>query len=255
MTGLHCPLGPIVAETLDGLPNLDSIGCRANQRSAADAGRGHEQARRSSDGGVVGGARGIAALRQGLRRGADPARLPGDAHRRRPRHRHRARHRSSPTSRSTCCTGGRARTAPCRASSRSSPSRTPIPASWPRRVAMQKDVAKVLLRAADVPVPEGIVASRFDAAKNHLLAPPYVIKPIAEGSSVGVFIVTEAHDHPPQELYRDDWALWRPRDRRKIHRRQGVDLRGDGRRGARRDRDRPDGTILRLRGKICTGRL
>jgi D-alanine-D-alanine ligase len=73
-------------------------------------------------------------------------------------------------------------------------------------VAMQKDVAKVLLRAADVPVPEGIVASRFDAAKNHLLAPPYVIKPIAEGSSVGVFIVTEAHDHPPQELYRDDWT-------------------------------------------------
>jgi D-alanine-D-alanine ligase len=74
-------------------------------------------------------------------------------------------------------------------------------------VAMQKDVAKVLLRAADVPVPEGMVASRFEAAKNHLLAPPYVIKPIAEGSSVGVFIVTEAHDHPPQELYRDDWAF------------------------------------------------
>jgi D-alanine-D-alanine ligase len=73
-------------------------------------------------------------------------------------------------------------------------------------VAMQKDVAKVLFRAADVPVPDGIVASRFDAAKNHLLPPPYVVKPIAEGSSVGVFIVTEGHDHPPQELYRDDWA-------------------------------------------------
>ena len=72
-------------------------------------------------------------------------------------------------------------------------------------VAMQKDVAKELLRAAEVPVPEGIVASRFEAAKSHLLAPPYVVKPIAEGSSVGVFIVTEAHDHPPQELYRDDW--------------------------------------------------
>jgi D-alanine-D-alanine ligase len=73
-------------------------------------------------------------------------------------------------------------------------------------VAMQKDAAKVLLRAADVPVPEGMVTSRFEAAKNHLLTPPYVIKPIAEGSSVGVFIVTEAHGHPPQELYRDDWA-------------------------------------------------
>src|SRR5438094_10552254 len=42
-------------------------------------------------------------------------------------------------------------------------------------VAMQKDVAKVLFRAADVPVPEGIVASRFEVAKNHLLPPPYVV--------------------------------------------------------------------------------
>ena len=122
-------------------------------------------------------------------------------------------------------------------------------------VAMQKDVAKVLLRAADVPVPEGIVASRFEAAKTHLLAPPYVIKPIAEGSSVGVFIVTEAHDHPPQELSRDDWSLRRPGDRRKIHCRQGVDLCRHGRAGARGDRDRADGTILRLRSEICTRRL
>ena len=56
-------------------------------------------------------------------------------------------------------------------------------------LAMQKDVAKDLFRAAGVPVPEGVVASRFEAAKAHLLPPPYVIKPIAEGSSVGVFIV------------------------------------------------------------------
>jgi D-alanine-D-alanine ligase len=34
-----------------------------------------------------------------------------------------------------------------------------------------------------------------------------VIKPIAEGSSVGVFIVTEAHEHPPQELMREDWSF------------------------------------------------
>ena len=48
--------------------------------------------------------------------------------------------------------------------------------------------------------------SRREAAKEHVLPRPYVIKPIAEGSSVGVFIVTEDFDHPPQELYRDDWA-------------------------------------------------
>jgi D-alanine-D-alanine ligase len=73
-------------------------------------------------------------------------------------------------------------------------------------LAMQKDVAKTLFRAADVPVPEGLVASRFETAKAHVMAPPYVIKPIAEGSSVGVFLVTEQHRHPPQELTRDDWA-------------------------------------------------
>src|SRR6266404_6104150 len=72
-------------------------------------------------------------------------------------------------------------------------------------LAMQKDVAKDLFRAADVPVPEGLVASRFEVAKGHVLPPPYVIKPIAEGSSVGVFIVREDHAHPPQELTREDW--------------------------------------------------
>jgi D-alanine-D-alanine ligase len=72
-------------------------------------------------------------------------------------------------------------------------------------VAMQKDVAKALFTAADVPVPTGSVVSRLEAAKGHVLAPPYVIKPIAEGSSVGVFIVREDHAHPPQELTRADW--------------------------------------------------
>lgn len=73
-------------------------------------------------------------------------------------------------------------------------------------LAMQKDVAKEIFRAAGVPVAEGIVASRFDIGREHIMAPPYVIKPIAEGSSVGVFIVTPEHAHPPQELYRADWA-------------------------------------------------
>jgi D-alanine-D-alanine ligase len=74
-------------------------------------------------------------------------------------------------------------------------------------LAMKKDVAKVLFRAAGVPVADGIIVSRFEAAKRHVLPRPYVLKPIAEGSSVGVFIVTDAHDHPPQELYRDDWVF------------------------------------------------
>ena len=74
-------------------------------------------------------------------------------------------------------------------------------------LAMQKDVAKSVLAAAGVPVPEGMVASRFDVAREHVLPPPYVVKPIAEGSSVGVFVVTEQHAHPPQELTREDWTF------------------------------------------------
>ena len=74
-------------------------------------------------------------------------------------------------------------------------------------VAMQKDIAKTVLKAGGVPVPGGMVVNRLDAAKKHLLSPPYVIKPIAEGSSVGVFIVREDQEHPPQELNRADWSF------------------------------------------------
>jgi D-alanine-D-alanine ligase len=74
-------------------------------------------------------------------------------------------------------------------------------------LAMRKDFAKTLFRAAGIPVADDLLAPRVAAAKSHMMPPPYVVKPIAEGSSVGVFIVTEAHPHPPQELYREDWAF------------------------------------------------
>ena len=74
-------------------------------------------------------------------------------------------------------------------------------------LAMHKDYAKAIFRAYGVPVAEDRVVSRFEAAQRHLMPPPYVIKPIAEGSSVGVFIITEQHPSPPQELFRDDWPF------------------------------------------------
>ena len=74
-------------------------------------------------------------------------------------------------------------------------------------VAMQKDIAKTVLKAANVPVPGGVVVTRTEAAARHLLPPPYVIKPVAEGSSVGVFIVREDQKYPPQELTRADWTF------------------------------------------------
>jgi D-alanine-D-alanine ligase len=74
-------------------------------------------------------------------------------------------------------------------------------------LAMQKELAKIVLKAAQVPVPGGRVIKRMEAAKAHVLPRPYVIKPLAEGSSVGVFIVREDHKHPPQELTRADWKF------------------------------------------------
>ncbi len=122
-------------------------------------------------------------------------------------------------------------------------------------VAMQKDYAKAMFRAHGVPVAEDRVVSRFEAAKAHLMPPPYVIKPVAEGSSVGVFIVTEKHPHPPQELFRDDWAFG---DKVMVERYvAGKELTCAviGRPRARRHRDRAGDAVLRLRGQVCRRRL
>jgi D-alanine-D-alanine ligase len=76
-------------------------------------------------------------------------------------------------------------------------------------LAMQKDKAKLVMAAAGVPVAHGVVVDRFEAAERHALPPPYVIKPVNEGSSVGVIIVKEDRSHPPQELGREDWPYGR----------------------------------------------
>ena len=72
-------------------------------------------------------------------------------------------------------------------------------------LAMQKDRAKAVMAAAGIPVAQGVTVSRFEAAKTHQLPPPYVVKPVNEGSSVGVVIVREDRSHPPQEVARADW--------------------------------------------------
>lgn len=73
-------------------------------------------------------------------------------------------------------------------------------------LAMHKEKSRVLFKAAGIPIAEGKVVHRLRAAESHVFPPPYVIKPEAQGSSVGVFIVREDQAHPPQELYAEDWA-------------------------------------------------
>jgi len=72
-------------------------------------------------------------------------------------------------------------------------------------LAMDKERAKTVARRAGIPVAEAKVMHRFEAAKKHAMKPPYVVKPVAEGSSFGVLIVGEDRSTPPQELYSDDW--------------------------------------------------
>ena len=72
-------------------------------------------------------------------------------------------------------------------------------------LAMQKVRAKDVMKAAGIPVADGMTMHRLDAARAHPMKPPYVVKPVNEGSSVGVLIVNEDHEHPPQELTRSDW--------------------------------------------------
>ncbi|MEA1942697.1 MAG: D-alanine--D-alanine ligase [Pseudomonadota bacterium] len=74
-------------------------------------------------------------------------------------------------------------------------------------LAMDKQKAKEVLRAAGIPCPEGVIANRFEAAKAHVMKPPYVAKPNAQGSSVGVHIVLEGANRPPAELGSTAWAL------------------------------------------------
>lgn len=73
-------------------------------------------------------------------------------------------------------------------------------------VAMNKEVAKTLMAAAGVPTPQGRVVHRLEAAKGHVLPPPYVLKPVSEGSSFGVFIVEEHAQRPPLALSASDWS-------------------------------------------------
>jgi D-alanine-D-alanine ligase len=73
-------------------------------------------------------------------------------------------------------------------------------------LAMDKAKAKAVLKAAGVAVPGGGLFDRFEAARDHVMDPPYVVKPNAEGSSVGVFLVFEGANGPPQELAQPSWT-------------------------------------------------
>jgi D-alanine-D-alanine ligase len=74
-------------------------------------------------------------------------------------------------------------------------------------LAMDKAKAKAVMAAAGVAVPGGGLFSRFEAGRAHVMAPPYVVKPNAQGSSVGVIRVFEGANGPPRELLAAGWTF------------------------------------------------
>lgn len=72
-------------------------------------------------------------------------------------------------------------------------------------LSMDKGQAKHVAKAAGIPVAEARVMSRFDIGNRHPIEPPYVVKPVREGSSFGVVIVQQDQSHPPQILASDEW--------------------------------------------------
>ena len=67
-------------------------------------------------------------------------------------------------------------------------------------LAMNKEQTKTLVARVGVPIAASRILAPAQAMAAHALEPPYVAKPIAEGSSVGVVIVREGANRPPEAI-------------------------------------------------------
>ena len=74
-------------------------------------------------------------------------------------------------------------------------------------LAMDKDKSKAVFAQAGLPLANGKLMHRLEAAKAHPMPAPYVVKPNAQGSSVGIFIVREGANRPPEQLLDPDWTF------------------------------------------------
>lgn len=72
-------------------------------------------------------------------------------------------------------------------------------------LAMDKAQAKIVAKAAGIPVAEQRLMNRFEFTSSHPMKPPYVVKPVREGSSFGVVMVKEDQSHPPQIITSQEW--------------------------------------------------
>lgn len=64
-------------------------------------------------------------------------------------------------------------------------------------LSMNKVVARNICQMNGITIPEGKVARLTDVCAGRIMNPPYIIKPIGEGSSVGVYIVMDENSPLP----------------------------------------------------------
>lgn len=74
-------------------------------------------------------------------------------------------------------------------------------------LAMDKDKSRAVYAQHGIEIAAGGVYPIEKLAADHVMKPPYVIKPVAEGSSFGVFIVREGANRPPKELTDGTWTF------------------------------------------------
>ena len=74
-------------------------------------------------------------------------------------------------------------------------------------LAMDKDKSRAIYVQHGLEVAPGGMHDVEDLARDHIMEPPYVIKPAAEGSSFGVFIVRKGANRPPKELTDGTWKF------------------------------------------------
>lgn len=71
-------------------------------------------------------------------------------------------------------------------------------------IAMNKPAAKQLFSGVGLRCPEGKIVGKKEVVLEHPMQPPYVLKPIDEGSSIGVRIVPKGSNAP---LLNGDWPF------------------------------------------------
>lgn len=65
-------------------------------------------------------------------------------------------------------------------------------------LAMDKERTKQVYRSVGLPIADSVLAEKSNVMAAHVMAPPYVVKPFNEGSSVGVYLVHRDANGPPK---------------------------------------------------------